>query len=426
MMRAPLRSGRGGIAATLVAAVVLIGACSSGDARSQPATPSSAPPRGASTTSTAAAAKTTQAVARYRYYRTVNYADPSHWLCRPDTAGDACHRDLDTTVVAADGTTTIERFEAAANPAIDCFYVYPTISKDPTPFSDWEASADQEGLAAYHQVARLRSDCRVFAPVYRQRTLAGLISAFGGTNTDVQGDPYADVLDAWRTYMSRDNHGRGVVLVGHSQGSGMLLRLLREEIDPAADVRALLVGAYLPGATLRVPEGASLGGDLSHIGVCRRDGEVGCVTTWATFRSTAPPAAGALFGTIRGDDEGEAACANPARLAGGDAPLHGYFSSNRSGSILTDPGGAPGAAGWLPGTTITTPFVSLPGLVSGECVRRDGFHFLSVTVHPGAGPRADDIAGDLTPQWGLHLVDMDIVMGDVVRRVAEQAEAYTR
>lgn len=40
------------------------------------------------------------------------------------------------------------------------------------------------------------------------------------------------------------------------------------------------------------------------------------------------------------------------------------------------------------------------------------------------GPRADDIAGDLTPQWGLHLVDANLVMGDIVDQVTVQSETH--
>ena len=46
--------------------------------------------------------------------------------------------------------------------------------------SDWVASDDEEGFAAYNQGARLRADCRVFAPVYRQRTLASLAARVAG------------------------------------------------------------------------------------------------------------------------------------------------------------------------------------------------------------------------------------------------------
>ena len=60
---------------------------------------------------------------------------------------------------------------------------------------------------------------------------------------------------------------------------------------------------------------------------------------------------------------------------------------------------------------MTTPFVRLPGLVTGECTTTDGLHYLAAEVHPDPGPRSDDIVGDLTPQWGLHLVDVNLVMG---------------
>ena len=42
-----------------------------------------------------------------------------------------------------------------------------------------------------------------------------------------------------------------------------------------------------------------------------------------------------------------------------------------------------------------------------------------------ATPRVDDIRGDLTPEWGLHLVDVQLAMGDLVAVVASQVEAYS-
>ena len=65
-----------------------------------------------------------------------DYAKAENWLCRPDRPTDACHVNLDTTIVKADGTLEVEKFTAAANPPVDCFYVYPTVSLDSTPNSD--------------------------------------------------------------------------------------------------------------------------------------------------------------------------------------------------------------------------------------------------------------------------------------------------
>ena len=126
-------------------------------------------------------------------------------------------------MISADGTTKVEPFQAAEDPAIDCFYVYPTISRDQSTYSDWDPSPDEEGYVTLQQAARLASECRLFTPVYRQITLQGLASRMGGgQGAEEQGDPFADVLDAFRTYMATDNGGRGVVLIGHSQGAGML------------------------------------------------------------------------------------------------------------------------------------------------------------------------------------------------------------
>ena len=74
---------------------------------------------------------------------------------------------------------------------------------------------------------------------------------------------------------------------------------------------------------------------------------------------------------------------------------------------------------------VTTPFVQTPGLVTGECVQRDGFSYLEATINGDPdGPRIDDIGGDLTPEWGLHLQDVNLVMGDIISLVGKQAKAY--
>lgn len=409
-------------AAALAVVLLTLAACSSDGSDGSP---DASPSRDERSTSTTVAAPSGDPIGRYADYETQNYDDAAHWVCRPDQ-DDVCDGDLDATVVEADGTLTVEPFEPAADPPVDCFYVYPTISRDKGAYSDWDASPDEEGYVTLNQAARLQSQCRLFAPVYRQGTLGGLAARINGEGSDDEGDPYADVLDAFRTYMATDNHGRGVVLIGHSQGTGMLHRLIKEEIDPNEDVRALLVGAYLAGGSVGVPEGEVVGGDFENVPLCTEDGEVGCVTTWVTFRSDVPPPADSFFGRP-GSDGTVAGCVNPASFAGGSADLDPYLPANSEASILSSLGTTSKGESWVDAAAgeITTPFVRLPGLVSGACESTDGFHYLSATVHPDpAGPRADDIVGDLTPQWGLHLVDVNLVMGNVVDAVAAQADTY--
>jgi hypothetical protein len=263
--------------------------------------------------------------------------------------------------------------------------------------------------------------------VYRQGTLGGLASRISGDEVTEEGDPYADVLDAFRTYMAEDNHGRGVVLVGHSQGTGMLHQLITEEIDPNPDVRDLLVGAYLAGGSVGVPEGEVVGGDFDNVPLCTEDGEAGCVVTWVTFRSTAPPPQSSFFGRP-GEDGKVSACVNPASISGGPGELDPYLPANADASILSSLGTTTKGKSWVDASAgeITTPFVRLPDMVSGECqTTTDDITYLAATVDPDTtGPRADDIVGDLTPQWGLHLVDVNLVMGNLVDDVAAQAKTY--
>lgn len=408
-------------------------------------------------------------LARYADYQSDVYGDPAAWLCRPDT-DDICDADQDATVIEADGTTSIEKWKSDPDAKIDCFYVYPTISMDQSYFSDMDASDDEEGAAALNQVARLGSECRVFAPIYRQRTLAGLASVLGGgaasssntdsgrtatTTTAAPGsldfdDPFSDVLDAWKSYMATDNLGRGVVLIGHSQGAGLLNRLLKTEFDPDDhdDVRALLVSAYLAGGSVMVPAGATRAtvdadgrqvGDLANIDLCTTTSQTGCVITWATYRADSPPAPGALFGRPDPDDSNlRSACVNPASLTPADVQkepvtAHSYFPARAGASIITGSGGgsdalADGAPAntWVEGDVdpITTPFVTTPGLLSVRCTEHDGYTYLELTTNPDPGPRVDDIGGDLTPQWGMHLQDISIVMGDIISMVKEQSATY--
>lgn len=353
----------------------------------------------------------------------VDYADPAHWVCHPDTA-DVCDTGLDATIVDADGTLTPEPFAPDPDAPVDCFYVYPTISRDPSANSDLVAGDDEERFVAANQVAPLGAGCRVFAPLYRQVTLPAL----AGTVTagpEARELAFEDVVAAWEYYLQHDNDGRGVILIGHSQGAGILTRLLARDVDTDAATRDLLVAAYLAGTSVQVPPGTDVGGTFDQLPLCRADDQYGCVVTWSTYRSAVPPPPTAFFGA---DAEGtEAACTNPAALAGGRVPLTSRFPA-RSSDATDDLGGATGGldAAWLDPAagTIDTPYVVLPGLLVAGCAEWNGHNYLEIDPVADAGPRADDVPGDLTPDWGMHLVDVNVVMGDLQRLLVTQATAW--
>lgn len=354
-----------------------------------------------------------------------DYGRDASWLCRPGRQ-DACSVDLTTTIVRADGSLTRETWTAAANAPIDCFYVYPTVSTDPAPISDMVAD-DAERSVIRQQFARFGSVCRLFAPMYRQVTLAGLrtMLAGGGGGTSLsRGPQYDDVRDAWRHYLEHDNRGRGVVLVGHSQGSFILTELIRQEID-GKPAQSRLVSALLLGATLTVPRGKDVGGSFESVMLCRSASQTGCVVTYVSFRSTMPPPANTRFGRVAGN-EMVAACTNPASLGGGSGAALAYLDAR--GQLIVGQTPRP----WVvPERTIDTPWVAVPGLLTVQCASNEHASYLEVTVHGDASdPRTDDIAGDLIaggqvlPDWGLHLIDVNVAMGNLVDVVAQQARAW--
>ncbi|MDD9370855.1 MAG: alpha/beta fold hydrolase [Acidimicrobiales bacterium] len=359
----------------------------------------------------------------YEGYTSENYADDAHWLCKPGITDDVCSRDLDATAVLADGTTEVIEHEVAEDPPVDCFYVYPTTSFDEGPNSDWEPAEAEEIHTVYNQAARLTSTCRVFAPVYRQATLSAI---GGGRDDDVEPwtVAYDDVLDAFKDYIVNESDGRGFVLIGHSQGAGMLTRLIEGELDDEPLLRDRLVGAYILGSSVQVPEGEVAGGTFANVPLCEETDQTGCVVSYVSYRATAPPTSAGFFG--RAGAGTRAACVNPADLAGGPAPLQPYFLVTRpEGSLL---GGDVAHPFDDPARTaeIDTPWVTYPDLVEGTCAEEGDYTYLSLAVNGDpTDPRTDDIGGDLNEQWGMHLIDANVAMGDIVDLVTAQAEGYT-
>jgi Protein of unknown function (DUF3089) len=355
-----------------------------------------------------------------------NYADAKSWLCRPGQS-DACDTDLTTSVITADGKVTREAWAVDANAPIDCFYVYPTVSTDQTPNSDMTADAAEMNVIR-QQFARFGSKCRRYAPMYRQVTLAGLrvmLGRGGGGGALDRGIQYDDVLEAWKYYLDHDNKGRGFVLIGHSQGSYILTRLIREEID-GKPIQSRMVSALLPGATIAVPRGKDVGGAFQHVPLCHSASQTGCVIAYSSFRATMPPPANTKFGKVANPDM-VAACTNPAMIGGGSGELHAWLSTEGRTITATIP-----PKPWVsPEKKIDTAWVSVPGLLTAQCATNDNATYLEVTVHGDpAGRRTDSIVGDVggndnpQPDWGLHLVDVNIAMGNLVDIVGSQTKAW--
>jgi hypothetical protein len=332
------------------------------------------------------------------------------WLCKPGIANNPCDTSLQTTLVSPSGKTIgVRNVQPARHPRTDCFYVYPTVSDQTTGNANLNIDPEERSIALY-QAARYSQTCRVFAPMYRQLTLSAI-------NGGPAGDPaiaYADVLNAWNTYLQKYNHGRGVVLIGHSQGSFVLRQLIKQEIDPNPVERRKLVSAVLLGGNVAVAQGRDVGGDFQHIRACHFALQIGCTIAFSTFNATPP--ANALFGRTSTPGQ-QVLCTNPASLPGGTAPLRSIFPTTpfAPGTII---GGVTGAVGFTV-PKVATPWVETVAF-TGHCSSAGGANVLQVSGLPGA-PVLHPIP-DAT--WGLHLVDANIALGNLVSTVAAQGFVY--
>ncbi|WP_262693376.1 DUF3089 domain-containing protein [Kordiimonas aquimaris] len=355
------------------------------------------------------------------------YADGDKWLCLPSRA-DACAGDFSATIISADGTATLEAFTPNSDAPFDCFYVYPTVSTDLSGNSDWDIDIQETGVAEI-QAARFNSVCKVYAPIYRQVTLTALAARSAGISIDSY-VPLADgdVAAAWNYYLEHYNKGRGVVLIGHSQGSYRLGTIIQRQIEgkPVAD---RIIAAHLIGANVYVPEGKLVGETFKHMPLCSRQDETGCLVAFSSFRDTAPPVGAGGYGWSE-NPALQVACVNPASPGGGITSLDGYFPSKKllAGRKASSEGGIEWS---VQHPTVNTAFAKVPGLLEGGCIKDGQASYFTVKINADSSdPRTDEIAGDLIVNgelyvsWGLHLIDMSLVLGDMVAMVERQGAAY--
>lgn len=343
---------------------------------------------------------------------------PTVWLCKPGSVPNPCTGSQATVDVATGKVTPDLPY---ADPAVDCFYVYPTVSLEPGANSDTDVGVE-ETLIARQQAQRFSPHCRIFAPMYRQSTLIGLATSPGDARSAALAVAYQDVERAWDEYMSLYNDGRGVVLIGHSQGAYLLRALMRAHVDQDPVVRSRLVSALLLGGNVLVERGAKLGGDFSEIPACTEEGQYGCVVAFSTFGGEPPP--DSRFGRSPSSDiygeqldlpfgpDYEVLCTNPASLAANDrTPVRSVL---RSVSVVR---GSPTVVAGASALVAPTPFVVPAQQYTARCESDAGAQVLRIDG-------GDPIRPLPTAQWGLHLQDVNIAMGDLTDLVDEQTRRY--
>jgi hypothetical protein len=350
----------------------------------------------------------------------LDYSDPAQWVCRPGIDPNPCHGNMDATELLTDGGRRLVSHQRATNPEFDCFYVYPTVlltsNGNMTDFSDISLVLDP--LLA--QAGPFSEICEVYAPLYRQLSFtpgdAGAIMGDGGLATDPRAAiALQDVRDAFRYYLENFNQHRRFVIMGHSQGSVMLTSMLQTDVDPLP-IRGQMISALLLGGGETVIPGHTVGGTFQNIPICNVPGQTGCMIAYSSFDVNSPPPANALFG--KSPDGNEVACTEPGALAQETGPYQGTIFPVKVNNPLLKPD-------MPPPQDVGTAFVMYRGVFQGNCVMKNGYSYLEITLleQPGdprgVPPYKNSQAEALG--FGTHIADYQFALGELIDTVATQA-----
>jgi hypothetical protein len=325
-------------------------------------------------------------------------------------AGNPCTVSPAATSVSPSGDRAPAPARDAVNPPVNCFYVYPTVVGGSALNAPLEVRPVLR-QTAIEQASQFSRACRVWAPVYRQATLRGLLPS-ARPGSPVAATAYDSILPAWREFLARDG-GKPIVVIGHSQGASILIKLLQQEVDPNPAVRSLLVSAVLLGGNVQVPAGRPVGGTFRHLPLCTAPGQAGCIIAYSSFSRTPPP--DAFFGVagqgvswLSGQYGGagqQVACVNPAAIGGGTAPLQPYFAR-------VDAAGT------------TARWVTYPRLYTAACKTAGNTTWLQVTDVAGPSDRRPVVQDMDATTFGLHRYDVNLALGNLVQDVLAQEAAH--
>jgi hypothetical protein len=365
---------------------------------------------------------------------TLDYSDPNFWVCRPDIDQNPCHGNLDATEILPDGGQQVVKHVRATDPKFDCFYVYPTVdltmNGNMTDFTEAGLKLVLDPLLA--QGARFSEQCEIYAPFYRQlaftpgsitpppATDAGATDAGNSGISSLMTNPAAalalvDVRAAFQYYLDHFNKGRKFVLMGHSQGSGMLQAMMQTDVDPMPQLRSQMISAVLLGGGATVAPGSDVNGTFKNIKTCTKPTDTGCLISYSSYDAAKPPGANALFG--KSPDGNMTACTNPGPLVNNSGPYHGSYFPTTVNNPSFNPDNPPPKVG--------TPFVLYRDMFQGNCVVKNGYSYLEITFLGKTGdPRGTPPyinSGAESIGFGLHLVDYNLPLTELLEVVKQQA-----
>jgi hypothetical protein len=359
------------------------------------------------------------------------------WVCRPGQAASPCASNLTATAVTAGGTlqpATWPRSAAASKFA--CFYVHG--SDGLTGIGNTSLAVTKVDISvAIEQAAPFSQVCQVWAPSYRSVTLPTVEKGLTGDEALLRSTStvaYDSMLPAWQWFLAHTG-SKPVILIGDSQGSAVLIRLISDQIEPQPSVLRRLLVAILVGGNLQVPVGRTAGATFTKVPLCTAATQTGCAIAFSSYPSQPP--ADSVFGrpgqgvSLQSGQTAKAgqqvACVNPAALSGGAGDLDPYLLTATQTPQLPIPGYERLTE------PVSTPWVTYPGLYSARCEQGGGASWLQVVSLAGSSrtrPVVNDdhlngLAGaDTGPAYGYHGYEYALTLGNLLHDVADEEAGW--
>lgn len=342
-------------------------------------------------------------------------AEGTTWICKPGQADDLCAGTIDGETFPPPGESAQPLgYTRPAHTPVDCFYLYPTQSDQAGPNAD--LAKDPPIRRVVVQQARMFSSvCDVYAPMYRQVTNNGDQSSY---NSSVE-TAYQSAKSGFKKYLKKYNHGRGFIMIGHSQGSAHTARLIDEMVDKRPNLRKRFVGAIAPGANIPVPIGKSVGGLFDHIRACVKVGQYRCVTAFSTYNDV--PGPNAAFSRLDtgywiypeprfSASEYEVMCTNPATLEGGVGHLLPLVNFDYLFST--------------PPSETAAPWRGQPDYYKTHCKRQGGAHWLNLKKTNLPGDTRPDLGAAVASGSNYHVPEVNLTEGNLLSIAGRQTQSF--
>jgi hypothetical protein len=224
----------------------------------------------------------------------LDYADPASWAALPD------RQDLADLIPAG-----VAARDAQAAAPVAVFFVHPTTYLHGEEWNDPLAAGtiteENTRWVLANQASAYNGCCDVYAPLYRQATIAAFLEAIDAeTREQALEFAYSDVEAAFDHFINQLSRGRPFILASHSQGTRHCRKLLARRIS-GTPLAERMVAAFLIGGGVLKEELAA----LPDMHACAHETDVNCVVHWATYGD------GGDAPTRWTDEPGTLLCTNP-------------------------------------------------------------------------------------------------------------------